>query len=249
MNPEAYELMAAHEHAHWWFVGRRAVINALLDRVPLDGRAKILEAGCGTGGNLYMLQRRGDVFAFDPSEQGRAWARARFPDTPVVDGALPERLPFPADSFDLVVALDVLEHVRDDAAALRSLVAQAKPGGWVIVTVPAHPVLWGSHDRRLHHIRRYRPSELRRICAASGADLEYFTAFNTILSPIAIVLRLAERLSRHDLGNQERMPPTLINAVLAWFFSLERHLVRRVPIPFGLSLAAVLRRNPGKQQE
>jgi len=153
---------------------------------------------------------------------------------------LPFRIPFTPETFDLVVALDVLEHVEDDDAALRSLVAMARPGGRILVTVPAIQSLWGSHDRRLHHVRRYDAARLKRICQSSGASIEFLTYFNTLLAPIAIGYRLGERFTGRNLGNQERTPPGPINRVLAAIFSLEKHVVARLPIPFGLSLGIVL---------
>jgi SAM-dependent methyltransferase len=244
VDPETFSLMASHEAHHWWFVGRRAVIDALLDRLPLVGGSEVLEAGCGTGGNFFMLERRGRVSAFEPSVVARDIAARKREQMPVVveDGELPDRLPFEPGSFDLVVALDVLEHIERDSEALVSLVSMAKPGGYIVVTVPAHPILWGEHDRRLSHVRRYRRRELKRMCAATGCDLRFFTAFNTILSPIAVTLRLLERIAPISFGNQERMPPGPVNRVLGWLFAIEGPIIRRMPLPFGVSYAAVLRR-------
>ena len=232
--------MSSHEDHHWWFVGRRAVISALLERIPKPQAGTVLEAGCGTGGNLYLLSQRGLVSAFEPHDEARDLARAKYPDQAIHDGELPFGIPFEPRSFDLVLALDVLEHVEDDDNALRSLVSMARPGGRILITVPAIQSLWGSHDRRLHHVRRYDEARLRRICASSGGSIEYVTYFNTLLAPIAIAYRLGERFSGRNLGNQERTPPGPINRVLARIFSVERHVVRRTRIPFGLSLGVIL---------
>lgn len=235
--------MASHEAHHWWFVGRRAVIDALLDRLPLGATSDVLEAGCGTGGNFFMLERRGRVSAFEPSVVAREIAAAKGEHAVVVaDGELPDRLPFDRSSFDLVVALDVLEHIERDQDALVALVSMAKPGGFILVTVPAHPVLWGAHDRRLHHVRRYRRQDLRRIFHATGCEIQFVTAFNTILSPLAVTLRLLERVAPISFGNQERMPPWMVNGLLSRLFALEGPIVRRTPLPFGVSYAAILRR-------
>jgi len=235
--------MSSHEDHHWWFVGRRAVISAMPERIPMPPAATVLEAGCGTGGNLYLLSQRGEVSAFEPHEEARDLAKAKYPDQAIHDGELPFGIPFEPSTFDLVVALDVLEHVEDDEASLRSLVAMARPGGRILVTVPAIKSLWGSHDRRLHHVRRYDSARLKRICATSGASTEFLTYFNTLLAPIAIAYRIGERVSGRNLGNQERTPPGSINQVLARTFSLERKIVRRRPIPFGLSLGVILVRD------
>ena len=242
MEADAYSLMASHEGDHWWFVGRRAVIDGLIDRIVLPPQALVLEAGCGTGGNLYLLQARGSVSAFEPHEAAVATARNRHPDVVIEAGELPGRLPFEEASFDLVAALDVLEHVDDDRGAIEALVRQAKPGGFVIVSVPMHPFLWGSHDRRLHHKRRYGVAQLRRLIDIPGTKVEYFGAYNTLLAPLALVIRLAERASGIGLGNQERRPPSPMNAVLSAIFAAERHLIRRMEVPVGLSHAVILRR-------
>ena len=241
MEADAYMLMAAHETHHWWFVGRRAVIRGLLARMDLPEQARVVEAGCGTGGNLYMLQRHGRVFAFEPHDEAVEIARQRNPDVVVASGAIPDESPFEEGSFDLVAALDVLEHVEDDAAAMRSLVRLGKPGAYVLVTVPAHQALWGSHDRRLHHVRRYSAARLRALCDVPGIEIEYFGAFNTVLAPIAVTMRLLERFTPLRFGNQERMPAPTANRVLSALFSLEGWIVQRFRIPFGLSYAAILR--------
>ena len=241
MDIEAYSLMASHEADHWWFVGRRAVLRAVLSRLDLPANARILEAGCGTGGNLYFLKQLGDVAAFEPHAAALEISRARHPEVKLEAGALPDALPFAGGTFDLVAALDVLEHVDDDAAALDALIALAKPGGHVIISVPTHPILFGSHDRRLHHVRRYDVGELRRMMAQTGCELRYFGAYNTVLAPLAFGLRLAEKVLPLNFGNQERRPTPLINASLAWLFGIERFVARRTPIPFGLSHVIVLR--------
>jgi SAM-dependent methyltransferase len=242
MDRAAYALMAAHEDRHWWFVGRRAVIAALIDRIALAGRPLILEAGCGSGGNLGLLEGRGIVSAFEPFEDAAGNAQARYPGTEVRRGELPNDVPFEEGTFDLVAALDVLEHVEDDVSSLAALVRLARPGAAIIVTVPAHQVLWGSHDRRLHHHRRYGKRQMRQIADAAGAEIEFETAFNTVLAPIAIVFRLAEKLIGLDLGNQERLPAHPLNKVLGALFAIERHLVARFSLPFGLSYGYILRR-------
>jgi SAM-dependent methyltransferase len=245
MDRAALAHMAATEATHWWFVGRRSVIDAILDSIDLPQDGVILEAGCGTGGNLATLARRGHITAFDPHIDALAFAQNRHPDLDIRQGALPSELPYDEASFDLVAALDVLEHVEDDRASAHALASLVRPGGWLLVTVPAHQALWGSHDRRLHHLRRYGRRQVLDLFADCDVDLVRVTPFNIVLSPIAIVYRVGERLLGLDLGNQERLLPRPINATLGALFRLESLLVRKgVPIPFGLSYAAIYRRRP-----
>jgi SAM-dependent methyltransferase len=243
VKAEAFELMASQEDHHWWFVGRRAAVGALLDRIPLTAEARVLEAGCGTGGNLYMLAERGQVSAFEPSEVARSLAADKSREIDIHDGELPGRLPFEPGTFDLVVGLDVLEHIDDDVGALRALVASAKPDGRILLTVPAIKALWGSHDRRLSHVRRYSRASLRQLCAAAGTTIEYETYFNTVLAPIAVVLRMLEKMPGIQLGNQERMPPPGVNRALGRLFAAEAVVLRRASLPIGLSLGVILTRS------
>ena len=246
MDRTAFAHMAAIEHDHWWFVGRRAAIDALIDGIDLPPSGRILEAGCGTGGNLASLARRGDIAAFEPHIDALAFARSRYPDLEIRQGTLPSDLPYPPASFDFVAALDVLEHVRDDSEAAEALVSLVRPGGWLLVTVPAHQRLWGSHDRRLHHYRRYGRTQLLGLFADCNVELIRLTPFNVLLSPIAAAYRLLERISGVDFGNQERVPPPIVNRALAAVFAAESSLIRHhVPIPFGLSYAALFRRGEG----
>jgi SAM-dependent methyltransferase len=245
MDRAALAHMAATEATHWWFVGRRSVIDAILDSIDLPQDGVILEAGCGTGGNLATLARRGHITAFDPHIDALAFAQNRHPDLDIRQGALPSELPYDEASFDLVAALDILEHVEDDRASAHALASLVRPGGWLLVPVPAHQALWGSHDRRLHHLRRYGRRQVLDLFADCDVDLVRVTPFNIVLSPIAIVYRVGERLLGLDLGNQERLLPWPINATLGALFRLESLLVRKgVPIPFGLSYAAIYRRRP-----
>jgi SAM-dependent methyltransferase len=238
--------MAATESKHWWFVGRRSAIDALLDGVDLPESGSILEAGCGTGGNLASLNRRGTIKAFDPHLDALAFARERHPEIDIRRGALPSELPYAGGSFDLVAALDVLEHVANDRESAEALVSLVRPGGWLVVTVPAHQALWGSHDRRLHHVRRYGRPQLLGLFESRDVELIRVTPFNMFLSPIAIIYRVLERILKLDLGNQERIPPAPVNRLLTTIFRMEGALIRRgITLPFGLSYAAIYRRRDG----
>jgi SAM-dependent methyltransferase len=242
MDADAYRMMASHEGHHWWFVGRRSVIASLIKTLELPARARILEAGCGTGGNLGTLRAYGDVVAFEPHEPAVEIARAGHPDLDIRMGSLPDDVPFGDEAFDLVAALDVLEHIEGDEAAIKALISRVKPGGYLLLTVPTHQSLWGQHDRRLHHVRRYQVRRLRELCTGPGLELRYFGAFNTLLAPLAVAARLAERISHVSFGNQERLPPAPLNTVLAWLFGLEGGIVPRFRLPVGLSHAVIVHR-------
>ncbi len=244
MEPAAYEEMAAQQDRHWWFVARRRILADTVGRLGLPPGARILEAGAGTGGNLPMLARFGSVQALEMDEQARAFAYRRAPDIEVRPGRLPDQLPFDAGSFDLICLFDVLEHVDQDRAALTALRTLAAPGGRALLTVPACPWLWSHHDERLHHHRRYTRATLRDVVQASGWRLRRLTAFNTLLFPLAVAGRLADRLRGDQAAPAgQAMPPAPLNAALRTVFGAEAALLALTDLPYGVSLMAVLDRD------
>ena len=240
MEHEAYVAMAALEDSHWWFRGRRAIVRGTIDRLGLETGAEIVELGCGTGGNLPLLARYGRVWAMEPDSWAREVAAARGCAT-ILEGSLPDAMPLGSRRFDLAVMTDVLEHVGPDREALAAVRSLLKPGGRLVLTVPAMPTLWSSHDLVHHHLRRYRASGLRTMLLDAGFDAPYLTHFNLILLPAIAIARTAGRA----LGRSRRPAMThstaLFNELLARVFSAERHIVMRVALPIGVSILAVAR--------
>ncbi len=238
-----YELQTHQaEDRHWWYRGRRTVIEGVVDGLRLPARARILDAGCGSGRNMLELARHGTVTGVELSETSVALARGRRAGE-VVAGSVLER-PFPADSFDLAVSLDVIEHLEDDLAALRELRRTVAPGGSLLVTVPAYQWLWSGHDEINHHHRRYTRRSLQRVAEQAGWDQVRTTYFNSLLLPMAIVLRVLDRFSRKTTESSLDLwiPPGPVNWLLERPLALESALIARGGrIPAGLSLLAVFR--------
>jgi SAM-dependent methyltransferase len=239
MRAEAYEIMARTEDEHWWFVGRRRILEAVIETLPLPENPRILEIGAGTGGNLALLGRFGTVRAVELDDDARRMAREKT-GLPVQQGFLPDGLPFDEPEFDLVCLFDVLEHIERDEAALRTLRGLLRPGGRLLLTVPAHPWLWSRHDEKLHHVRRYRAGELARVCRKAGFRIDRLSYFNLLLFPVAVLVRLADRLRAEGNVAGEEPPPPLVNQALRAIFGSERLWLRRHDLPFGVSLLAVL---------
>ncbi|HUO05314.1 MAG TPA: class I SAM-dependent methyltransferase [Candidatus Binataceae bacterium] len=212
-------------------------------RLKLPADAAIMEAGCGTGGNLPMLAHWGRVYATEPDDEAREFALAKAK-CDIQPGYLPDKLPFGNLSFDLILMTDVLEHLDDDAAALRSLRGRLKPGGVLILTVPAFQGLWSAHDTSHHHKRRYRATRLRELLVQAGYEIDLISYYNFMLFPIIASVRLAQRIAgSNSEGHDLRMPPPWINKLLYALFSSERYFVGRIPLPVGVSLI-VAARNP-----
>ena len=241
MDAQVYRRMAELDSTHWWFVARRRILKGLIEReVRPPAQARILEIGCGTGHNLEMLSGFGQVEATELEGEARKLASERL-GRPVHDAALPDLSLFPPAHFDLVALLDVLEHVDDDHAALDAIFERLKPGGKLLVTVPANRWMWTSHDAAHHHHRRYQKRELRAAALRAGFAIDLLSHFNSLLFPPIAAARLAGKLLGRDSAD-DAIPPKPVNSLLETVFGLETALVGRVPLPFGVSLVAVLRR-------
>ncbi len=231
------------EDRHWWYRGRRTVFEGVLAGLGLPPHARVLDAGCGSGRNMVELARYGTVTGIEISATSVALARARHVGE-VVAGSVLE-MPFAEDSFDLAVSLDVIEHLEDDLAALRELRRTVAPGGALVITVPAYQWLWSGHDEINHHHRRYTRRSLQRVAEQAGWVQLRTTYFNSLLLPVAIVLRVLDRVNRAKTTQSSLdlwVPPAPANWLLERPLKIEATLIAHGwRIPAGLSLLAVFR--------
>jgi SAM-dependent methyltransferase len=236
-----YELQTHRaEDRHWWYRGRRQVLDVVLSSLDVSRDAAILDAGCGSGRNMVELRRYGRVTGIELSTPSVQVAREREVGE-VVEGSVLE-MPFAQDSFELAVSLDVIEHLHDDRCALRELRRVVAPGGRLLVTVPAYQRLWSRHDEINHHHRRYNRGTLLEAAEEAGWRCERTTHFNSLLLPVAMAMRVLEPLNRSATSSSLDlwMPPAPVNWLLQQPLNLEAALIGRgVEIPAGLSLLAV----------
>lgn len=252
MNRDEYDRMFRMEESHWWFLARRDLVVMALDRflspnAPDPDAVRVLDVGCGTGGTLTRLSAFGDVCGLDVEPLALAGCHARGQRR--VTLGLAEALPFADATFDAVIAMDVLEHVGEDSIAVREMARVLRAGGVLLASVPAIAALWSPHDEALMHRRRYSAGPFRSLLrSVPGLDLVYSTHIVTALLPIAYVVRRAQRrrqrpgeTPRADVGQ----PAAPLNGLLYRWHRAEGALALRVPLPFGLSLFAVARKQAG----
>jgi SAM-dependent methyltransferase len=234
-----YDRMAEHDTRHWWYRARRKMLASLIARAIAPTKdTRILEIGCGTGHNLGMLGTFGHVDAIEIDPASRALATERL-GRPIGDAPLPALNGVPDGTYDIIALLDVLEHIGDDHGALDAIRKRLKPGGHVVLTVPAHPWMWSGHDVANHHCRRYTRSALKAVIHGAGFKIDRFSAFNSLLFPAAVGQRLVAKITGKE-GSDDALPPAPINTVFEFIFGLEAYLIGRVPLPPGLSFVAII---------
>jgi SAM-dependent methyltransferase len=236
MDERFHAYSAEVEEWHWWYRVRRDILSAMLARLALPDGARLLDVGCGTGGMGEVLARFGQAVGLDRAPAALALAAQR-PYRLRVGAALDRPLPLAADSFDLVGAFDVLEHLDDDAALARELYRATRPGGHAVVFVPAFRLLWGYNDEFSHHRRRYTVTGLRRVMESAGYRAVESGYFNLLLFAPTLAARLLQRaLPRLTRGMEHGARPSPLNGALTRLFRLELPLLARAGgLPFGTS--------------
>jgi SAM-dependent methyltransferase len=232
--------MFVAEERQWWYVGMRAISDALLGSVPGSSGGRLLDGGCGTGNNLLHLGGRWRAVGVDLSEEALRFCRAR--GVRVVGGSLLS-LPFDDGAFDCVTSFDVLYHrwVTDDGAAVAELARVLRPGGLLLVRVPALRMLWGAHDEAVHSRHRYTRGEIESLLKTAGLQVLRSSYANCFLFPLLAARRTLDRLTRRHGSDVQFLPP-----LLEWAFgsllSLEARLIPHVSLPIGASVFALARK-------
>jgi SAM-dependent methyltransferase len=251
MEPCLYETFYEVEEWYWWSVGTRAIFADWLRAALPAAPVRVLDVGCGTGIFVREIADHGDVTGVDVYPHAVALGVRRGLERLCVGSA--ERLPFRSGAFDVVTALDVVEHT-DDRRTVAEIVRVLKPGGLTLIHVPAFPLLWGEHDEVNRHRRRYRRGPLEAILAANGLAVERLSYVNCILFPAVLAVRVAKRVLRPLRADRVPRPeiydvPRWLNRCLVRVLAVERAVMqRRISLPFGVSILCLARKSnsPGK---
>ncbi len=241
MNSGEYASMYRFESFYWWYTARRKLIAEFIREYWTDdaSNTRILDVGCGTGINCCMLSEFGQVHGVDMSEAALLFSRKRGVQN--LQLASVEHLHYKANSFQLLTALDILEHTDDDIAALAELYRVTSPGGKLVLTVPAYGFLWSEHDEALHHRRRYTSAELRNKLILAGFDIERCSYFISLLFFPILLMRTLQNLSKSSVQPKTShvLLPVWLNNLLVRVLDLERLLLRAINLPLGVSIVCV----------
>ena len=236
MMEHTYPILFRVEQSHWWHIGRRLILAGFVEEIcqrVTDRRPRILDVGCGTGANLLMLSKYGDAEGVDVSEDALAFCRERGLDKVKLGAG--EELPYEDGTFDLVTAFDVVEHMDDDLAGLREMRRVLRPGGRVLLFVPAFMFLWGLQDDVSHHRRRYRMSGLRRVLEEAGFEIERTTYANiTFFLPILLMRKLM-RFTGIKAESENNINVSALNGILGRMLGAESLILKFMNLPFGVS--------------
>ncbi len=245
MRQEYVEVYERLEREHWWWIVRRKLVLKALNNLPLDRKNKpaLLDIGCGAGLGIASMNDQFSCTGIEPDPLLLQRARENT-HVPVLQTQLPLAKALFDSKFDLILLLDVLEHVVNDREALKSTAEYLKPGGYIIINVPAMRWLWSSHDEINQHHRRYVANELEAIIRDMGFGIHSLRYWGSFLAPLAF---LGRRLSfkKEDRAHEVKIPNSLLNNLMIRSVLIEYSLTKAIPLPMGLSLLAVISRESG----
>lgn len=245
MQQHTYAIMDEVEGSHWWFVGRRKILESFLgsivSRLPAsDSRLRILDVGCGTGANLEMLAQYGEAEGVDVSDDALEFCKQK---GLKAQKGLAETLPYEDDTFDVTTALDVIEHLDDDIGGLNEMYRVTKRGGYSLIFVPAFMWLWGVQDDISNHRIRYTRSQIVDRLQKAGYKVERATYANwTFFTPI-LAGRTIMKLTGLKPESENNVNVSALNGLFGSIFGAERFWLRNFNFPLGVSIVVVAKKN------
>jgi SAM-dependent methyltransferase len=252
MQQHMYAIMRRVEESHWWYLGRRKIIRSFVDAISRAWKTQqtntgdvrptfqILDVGCGTGANLEMLSEFGNPAGVDVSAEAVSYCHGR--GFPHVNLGAAEAMPFDEESFDLVTALDVVEHLDDDVAVLKEMKRVLRPDGKILLFVPAFMFLWGVQDDVSNHRRRYTLGQLKRVVTEAGFEVERASYANITFFFPTLVGRLIMRVTGIRPASEANINIESMNGVLGKILGAESGWLRHLNLPFGVSIVCVARK-------
>ena len=243
MHDELIEEMSSVEGNSWWHEGRRKIVCHMIKNLLINKKdPKILDVGCGSGGTSIYFREFGTVIGTDFSISALRFAYQKGLQN-VFRSTLND-LPLQNEIFDTITALDVIEHIQNDSNVLLKLKSLLKPGGFIVITVPAFQFLWSGHDIALSHFRRYNISTLSKTLNKSGFKITRISYFFAFIFPLFVIYRILTKFktSKKDPKTTNIIFPEIINNLFKKIMSLESILLKRINFPFGISIICIAKR-------
>lgn len=243
MQSHHYPILYQVEETHWWYVGRRRIIQSLVEKIRgtlNDPNPRILDVGCGTGANLKMLAKYGRAEGVDISSQAVEFCRERGLESVKLGAA--EDLPYESDSFELITALDVIEHLDDDVAGLREMRRVLRHDGRLLLFVPAFMFLWGVQDDVSNHRRRYTLPSLLQVVKEAGFSVEWASYANISFFLPVLLVRSVMRWLGLRAATEYGINISLMNGPFSSLFAAERFIFKNGRLPFGVSAVCIAKR-------
>lgn len=238
-----YRIFFKIQQKHWWFVTKKKIVLDFIKRYSsANHNCKILDIGCGSGLMLSSLEKIGQTYGMDMSNEAISFSKEIFSGR-VEKGSLPDIIPYDKNFFNIITALDVIEHVDQDVESLKAIQSHLVDGGIAIITVPAYMFLWSAFDDMNEHKRRYTLSELEGKLLEAGFVIKKITYYNTLLFPIVYVVRMLNNILKRNGASDIDMPSNSINCILKIIFGIEKYLLRFISLPFGVSVLAVVEKS------
>ncbi len=249
MMEHTYAVFSEFEESHWWFVGRRKIIEMFIKDIAaqFERRPQIVDVGSGTGANILMLQEYGDVTGIDVSREAIDFCKQRGLENVKLGAA--EAIPMDDRSADVVTALDVVEHLDDDVGCLRECRRILRSDGRILLFVPAFMFLWGIQDDVSRHRRRYTMPQLQKAVEEAGFAVERSTYVNIIFFLPIFLVRKFMRIFRIKTDTEISIGISPLNGIFTWIFSSERAFLRLMNFPFGVSAVCIARPAPDSGTE
>ena len=243
MRQDLYKELFEVENDHWWHKHKRKLVHQLISKY-VNRPGKVLDVGAGTGKVLSELKLTGwQVEGVDGEKEAVRWAKKR--GVVIKKHDLVKKLPFKDNSFDLVVSLDVLEHIKDDKKLLKEMKRVVKPKGIILVTVPAYQWLYSYWDKMLSHFRRYSKRDLRKLGNQVKLTMTFISYYSSFyLLPAVLVRKIKASKPKQAMSDFQTTPLPLVSIPLLTFFGMiERLLIKMTRLPFGMSLVCVFQKN------
>jgi len=238
MEKSVYLRHIKNENKHWWFKARREILNKQIKKYSTKKKMSILDFGSGSGTNIYMLSKYGEVDVYEKDNKTSNFLKKKFNR----NGIKIIKKCFSKKRYDLILVADVIEHIKNDKKIINNLNKILKKNGLIIVTVPAYQFLFSKKDQALKHFRRYNLNSLKKLFSSDFKTLKISYYNSLLFVPIAIAIIFFKLINRQFINEVEKKPNNILNYIFYSLFKLEKFILKYFDFPFGISIISVFKK-------